>query len=373
VSTPDRILIIRMSALGDVINTLPALGALKRAYPASHISWLVEPAFAPVVEAQPEVDQAIIIPRKRWQKWLTRPGKWRLAASEVRQLLGDIREPRFDVALDFQSNLRSGLLTRLSNAPRRIGFHPRDLKEPDLGSATETAPPLPGECHRVERALHLLRALDIDPGSAAASLAIPSEATARVDEFLGGLGLAGKPLIAIHPGTSRFGAYKRWTDDGYRELCRHLADEMNACVVLTWGSASEREGVEQLREGLLGAVVVSFETTLIELAALLSRADLFVGGDTGPGHLASLVGTPVVSIFGPKGPDIYRPYFSPCWVVERDLWCRPCARRTCSSPACLTEIGTDHVLRAVVAALEGEAGAQSEANGTRLRSYLANF
>ena len=372
-STPDRILIIRMSALGDVINTLPALGELKRAYPASHISWLVEPGFAPVVEAQPEVDQTIIIPRKRLQKWLTRPGKWLQAAAEVRQVLREIREPRFDVALDFQGNLRSGVLMRLSNASRRIGFHPRDRKEPDLGSATETAPALRGECHRVERALHLLRALGLEPGPAKASLAIPPEAASRVDEFLQSRGLAGKTLVTIHSGTSQFGAYKRWTDEGYRELCQRLIDELGAAVVLTWGSAPEQESAERLREGLPDAVVVSFETTLMELAALCTRADVFVGGDTGPGHLASLVGTPVVSIFGPKSPDIYRPYFSPCWVVERDLWCRPCARRKCPSPVCVTEIGTDNVLRAVASALEGEAGDHAEASGTRVRSYPANF
>ena len=348
-----RILIIRLSALGDVINTLPVIQELKQAYPESSISWLVEPAAAPIVEAQPGVDETILVDRKRWQRELRNPLHWPGLLSSYRELAKRIGTRRFDIALDFQGNLRCGALQWLSHAERRVGYHPEDRQEPDLGFTSEQVPPLASPCHRVEKALHLLRALGIDPGPPCAELPIPEAASRRVEQFLCDAGLNGRPLVAVHPGTSRFGGYKQWTDDGYRELCQRLAEELNASVVVTW-SGPERDHVAGLVEGLPDSVMACFETDLLELAALYGKSDLFVGGDTGPGHLASLTGAPVVSIFGPKDPDMYRPYFSPCTIVERDLWCRPCVSRTCSAPVCLSELPATEVFNAVCRALGGD-------------------
>lgn len=349
----SRILIIRLSALGDVINTLPVLGELRQAFPAARISWLVEPEAAPVVQAQPEVAEVFLLPRKQWQASMKCPRAWPGIGRELASILGRLREERFDIALDLQGNLRSGLLMRFSAAGRRIGFHPADRQELDLGFATEKAPKLGAPCHRVEKALHLLRALGIEPGPARATLAIPQAACDRVDQFLTHTGLSQGKLVVIHPGTSRFGAYKQWTDRGYRELARRIVIELGAGVIFTW-SGRERGHVERLADLLPPQVKVSFETDLMDLAALCKRAALFVGADTGPGHLASLVGAPVVSIFGPKEPGIYRPYFSPCWVVERELWCRPCISRTCSAPVCLSDITVSQVFAAVLRALRCE-------------------
>jgi ADP-heptose:LPS heptosyltransferase len=358
-----------MSAMGDVINTLPVLAELRRAYPSSRISWLVEPAFAPIVAAQPTVDETLLIPRKEWQRSLGKPSQWWNTLSEFRQAVRRIRSQRFDLALDFQGNLRSGVILALSGARDKVGHHRKDLQELDLGFTTRRATRLIGKCHRVGKALHLLRALGIEPGPARASLPIPAESLERVDQFLARRGLKGRTLIAVHPGTSEFGLYKRWTDDGYRALCSQLAAEMDVGVLLTWGGNKEREAVGKLAEGLPETVAVCFETTLMDLAAVYRRSALYVGADTGPGHLASLVGTPVVSIFGPKDPEIYRPYFSPCWVVERDLWCRPCAKRTCPDPRCMTEIQVEAVFDATMSALKGEKGVAPTSGPTRMRCF----
>ncbi|MBI2193234.1 MAG: glycosyltransferase family 9 protein [Planctomycetes bacterium] len=349
---PLRILLIRLSALGDVINTLPVLEELRAVFPSARIAWLVEPEAAPVVEAQPALNEAIRLPRKRWQRSLGRPSEWAGVMADARDVFARLREARFDIALDLQGNFRSALALGLSAARRRVSFHPADRPEWDLGLATERLPRLPFPCHRVEKALHLLRALGIEPGQPRARLPIPQASFERVDAFLGGLGLGTRPLAVLHPGTSRFGAYKQWTDEGYRALARRLVLELGLGVLFTW-SGEERQHVARLAAGLPPAARVSFETDLMDLAALCRRARLFVGADTGPGHLASLVGTPVVSIFGPKHPALYRPYFSPCWVVERDRWCRPCVTRTCSAPVCLSDITVGQVFQTVCLALRG--------------------
>lgn len=351
-SHPSSILIVRLSALGDVINTLPVLNALKTAWPDVEISWIVEPASAPIIEAQPQVDRTIILDRKKLQKSMARPGQWRQLSIDLRHLVDELQDAAFDIALDMQGNFRSGLITRLSGAGKRVGFHPQDRKEKDLGFTNVQARPLPKQCHRAEKALHLLTALGVNSGPATASLPVAPEAEARTENFLIEKGLTGKRLIAIHPGTSSFGAYKRWTDEGFRELCGRLCRDNDTAVVFTW-SGKEKDAAVKLAESLHPDVHACYETSLMELAALCRRADLFIGADTGPGHVASLVGCPVVSIFGPKDPFIYRPYFSPCWIVQRDLWCRPCFSRTCSAPICLTGIPVEHVYEAAMGLLSG--------------------
>jgi heptosyltransferase-1 len=351
-SQPSSILIVRLSALGDVINTLPVLDALKAAWPDVRISWIVEPASAPIIQAQTQVDRTFILDRKKLQKSLVRPGQWWQLSNDIRHLTGELQDAAFDVALDMQGNFRSGLITRLSRAEKRVGFHAQDRKEKDLGFTNLQALPLSGACHRADKALHLLTALGIESDTASASMPVSPDAEAKVNAFLFDNGLNGKRLIAIHPGTSSFGAYKRWTDEGFRELCSRLCQDNDTAVVFTW-NGKEKDSAVKLAESLHPNVLLCFETSLMELAALCRRADLFIGADTGPGHLASLVGCPVVSIFGPKDPYIYRPYFSPCWVVQRDLWCRPCFSRACSAPICLTGIPVEQVYEAAMGLLSG--------------------
>ena len=350
-SEPKSILIIRLSALGDVINTLPVLSELKKNFPESRITWLVEKESAEVVEVQPEVAETIVVPRKQWRRSATRPGQWAAILSGIREMMHRLRSKRFDAALDFQGNFRSGFLLAFCGAKRRIAFAPGDRRECMPGASTEAAMKLNGSCHRVEKALHLLRPLGVQPGPADAFIPISDGTKERVDQFLVQAGLNERPLIAIHPGTSVYGAYKRWTDEGYCEVVHRLIAEHGAGVVFTW-AGRERESVEQLVRTIDSPqVCVSLETSLLELGALYQRCDLFLGADTGPGHLASLMKTPVVSIFGPKDPAIYRPYFSPCYVVERDLWCRPCISRYCSAPVCLRDIRPDAVYQKVLEAL----------------------
>ncbi|MDP6119009.1 MAG: glycosyltransferase family 9 protein [Planctomycetota bacterium] len=351
-SQPSSILIVRLSALGDVINTLPVLDALKAAWPKISISWIVEPASAPIVEAQPHVDRTFILDRKGVQRSLVKPGQWRQLARDVRHLVSDLQYAAFDVALDMQGNFRSGLVTRLSRAKQRVGFHAVDRKERDLCFTDLQALPLPAPCHRAEKALHLLTALGVNSDKATAGLPVSSEAEAKARAFLAEKGLKGKRLVVMHPGTSAFGSYKRWTDEGFRDLCGRLCEGGETGVVLTW-SGKEMESAAKLAESLHPNVHVSFETSLLELAELCRQANLFVGADTGPGHVASLVGCPVVSIFGPKDPFVYRPYFSPCRVVQQELWCRPCFSRACSAPVCLTGIPVEQVYEAAMGLLTG--------------------
>lgn len=197
--TFKRILVIRLSALGDVINTLPVLSELRRAFPIAEIAWAVEPGPAEIVKVQPLVSQTIIVNRKQWTKVFVEPWNWSSAIGEVRATVKALRVPVFDVALDFQGNLRSGFLMRVSGASRRIGYHHEDRQEPDLGFSTEQASPLGMPCHRTYKALHLLTVLGIAPGPPSASLPIPSRESERVEIFLGACGIKPGEYVAIHP------------------------------------------------------------------------------------------------------------------------------------------------------------------------------
>jgi ADP-heptose:LPS heptosyltransferase len=157
--------------------------------------------------------------------------------------------------------------------------------------------------------------------------------------------------VSIHPGTSEFGAFKRWPGPSYAALADRLTAELDASVVVTWGPRERgvaEDVIRQMtRQGILGPQTRSVK----DLSALLEHVDLFIGGDTGPMHIASAMGTPVVAIFGPKDPAIYGPYGEKRLIVRKDLPCSPCTKRRCDNPICMTSVTPDDVLEAARRAL----------------------
>jgi len=439
-SDAKRIAIFRLSALGDVVNTLPALSALRRARPDAHITWVVEAASAGVLDGHPMLDEVLVSGRKRWQGAFKRlRGAWR-AAREFCGFCALLRRKRFDAVIDFQGNLRSAVGTWLTRAPMRVG--------PGRGAGRERSHwfysvrlPLPeGPMHRVERGLALLRALGIETADAKPVIPVSEADKAKVDAFLVSVGLAtatreppppchsepveeplkgegrghavspgigadssercfaslsmtgggaqGGGFALIHAGTSPFGQYKQWPAERWAEVAKRLGAEFGLRVAFTRGpSQSESEAAEAMaacvnavggvspivggvspvvggvsprrgsRDGdvpptmardtevpptALAAPVFS----LRELGELCRRCRVFLSVDTGPMHLASAVGAPVVALFGPKDPRVYGPYFGPRAIVEKPLDCRPCRKRSCDDPRCMLAITPDDVLAA---------------------------
>ena len=382
-----RIAIVRLSALGDVINTLPALTALRRARPEAHIVWVVEAASAGLLRDHPLLDGLIVVQRKHWAKSLRQLQGVAGSASQVRELLQALRHPpsgRFDVAIDFQGNLRSGLITFMTRARLRLGLPRKHSKEMNFLFTNRRVALPDGPVHRVERGLCLLRACGIDTADAAPVVPVSQAEREKVDGFLAESGLAGSPFAVIHAGTSAFGRYKQWPNDRWADVARRLASELGLRVVLTRGpEPAEGEGAAAIREMVLGRArllpshaptppegsagaspsqdgsagaspsqptascpIVAPLLSLCELGELFRRARLFLSVDTGPMHLASAVGAPVVALFGPKDPQVYGPYFGPRAIVEKPVECRPCRKRSCDDPRCMLAITPDDVLGA---------------------------
>ncbi len=309
----QRILMIRLSAIGDVINVLPAVSLLRRARPEAYIAFAVEDRAAAVIEGHPQIDEVIVFPRRRWRKMLTRPLRWPALTREVAAYRGRLRAGGFHIVLDFQGNLKGAVHAIATGATRRIGFARGFDRECNHCVSTEQVVPPAGRPHRVDKFASLLGPLGID--SPAREYVLPASPSAGrvIDAFLVGAGLAssGSPVagfVVLHPGTSESGAAKRWPAERFAELARRVADGPGRRVVVTWGPGEEPLA-RQVCELAAGRATLGPSTaSLLELAELLRRAAAFVSADTGPMHLAAACGTPCVALFGPKDPEVYRPW-----------------------------------------------------------------
>jgi heptosyltransferase I len=325
-SQRPRILIVRLSALGDVVHVLPALAALRAAYPEAHIGWAVEDRAASLLDGHPQLDQVHVVPRAAWGKSIKRDPLSVLRS--LRRVLRELRAGRYDITLDFQSNLRSSALAWASGAPRRIGQPRPFAKEGSRALSTEAPVAVPREAHKIERNLALLGPLGIAPGPAPRPvLAEPPAARALAEAFEA----AGGPRVVIHPGVSAFGALKAWREDRFADLARRLLAD-GARVYFAWGGAAEEAQARTLAAQAPGAELTPRTSSLLELAALLRRADLVIGVDSGPLHLAAALGAPTLGLYGPKHPGTYGPFWTPSEVVRSGIECSPCRYRKCPRP-----------------------------------------
>jgi lipopolysaccharide heptosyltransferase I len=341
-----RILIVRLSAVGDVIRTLPAVKALKNYYPSSSITWVVEEPSRALLESQPEIDEVILFPRKSWTNGMkSARGVWG-TMREIREFIFDLRSRRFDVVLDFHGLLKSGLLSFLSRSPRRVGFDRRSGKEGNfLFSNVKVR--LPEErMNRFQRNFALLRGMGLEVKSFHPTLHIPSQDREYVESFFNEISTSLKrPLIAMHPGTSPKTIYKRWMPDRYAQLADRLISELKATVVFTWGP-EELEWVEGIRKEMKEPSILGPRTkSLTQLGEVFRRCDLTIGGDTGPMHIASLMDTPVVVIYGPTDPIVNEP-FGHHRKVRKEAGCNPCRKRSCKELTCLKMVTVDDMFKA---------------------------
>ena len=342
-----KFLILRLSAVGDVIRTLPAVKALKDRFPYSQIIWITEEASQRFLESQPGIDEVILFPRKRWVRGIKSiRGIWR-TLQEMVHFISGLRKQRFDAVLDFHGILKSGVLSYLSGTSKRIGFDRRSSREGNfLFSNVKVS--LPAErISRFERNFYLLRGMGLEIEGFHPGLHIPHEDREYIDSFFRKLPFAPvKPLIAIHPGSSPKTAYKRWMPEQYSKLADSLAREMGASVLFTWGPA-ELKWIEGIRKGMKELSILAPRTeTLTQLGEILRRCDLYVGGDTGPLHIASLVGTPAVVIYGPTDAVVNEPLGRHV-KIQKDVGCNPCRNRDCKKLSCLEAITVNDVMNGV--------------------------
>ena len=307
-SAPRRVLVIRLSAIGDVVNTLPAVTLLRRALPDAVLGFVVEDRARDVIVGHPLLDRTYVFPRKRWRTLLWRPASWGVLAREVRAFVRELRAVKWDVALDVQSNLKGAAFAFASGAARRVGFaRGHDYELNHLLSTDQVVPPA-DRPHRVDKFASLAGAIGVAGEIREYVLPEDGAARERIAAWCLREALAPHGFVVLHPGTSDHGAEKRWPAESFAALARGIARDLHRPVVVTWGPGEEAlaSQVCALSEG--AARLAPPTASLLELVELLRLAGVFVSADTGPMHLAAASGVPCVALFGPKDPAVYGPY-----------------------------------------------------------------
>jgi len=353
-----RILLVRLSAIGDVINTLPALGALRQRFPCAYLGWLVEDKARSVLEGHPFLDDLFVFERVRLLQEARNPAGVLAGMREIGRLGRRLRRAKFDLLLDFHGNLKSGLLGSLAGATTRVGYDRRNSREGNFLFNKRRVRLADSRIHRVEKHLALLEAVGIRRKGFPYVLPVPQEARAVAQAFLEKT-CPGRPYAVLHPGTSAFGAHKRWPPAFFGQLARRLVQETGLEVVVTSGPGE----LDLAREVALGcgeAVGLPETRSLLELAAILEGAKVFVSADTGPMHLAAALQVPVVALFGPKDPIVYGPFGTASRVVAAPVPCAPCGGRRCAHGQCMRSICPDRVFDAVIDLLEEVRRRQAE-------------
>lgn len=340
---PSKILIVRLSSLGDVIHTLPVLSALRRHWPDAHIAWAVEAMFKDLLVNNPDLDEVIEVHTQHWRRaWNPK------SFFDILGMAQSIRRKQFDLVLDMQGLLKSGLVTWLSGAKKRIGFHRKDCRESFSANFTNIHAARTNSIHHiVDKNLSLLNKLGIDPAPVKFPIHIPDDAVAFASHWLKEQPkLAGHSFSVIHPGVGY--ETKAWPLERFAQLADRMQKELNQPVVIAWGPGlnahRQRIASAMQTETLLGPETPS----LFHAMALYKEARQFIGGDTGPLHLCAGMGIPVIALHGPTDPRRNGPYGSIHEVVETPQPCSYCFKRTCpTNNECMSAVTVDQVFSAV--------------------------
>jgi heptosyltransferase-1 len=341
-----NILIVKMSAIGDVIHTLPALNALRRHFPEARITWLVEEAASSLVMGHEALDRVLVSSRKSWLRRLSMSRDWG-SIREGYRFIAELRDTEYDLILDFQSLLKSGVLVGLARGKRKIGFDKgMEHMERSYLFLNERVRPVSMDHHALVRGLMLLEAIGVPADEIAYRLPIGEKDRERASRLLMSHKVGrSRPVVVLHPVAQW--ETKLWTTDRFAALADRLLEEMNAQVVFTGGKNDRRTIGAILSHMRNEAVNLAGRTSLKTLAALYEKSGLVISTDTGPMHLAAAVGTPVVALFGPTAPWRTGPYGGGHQVVRAGLECSPCFKRQCATKECMERISVQQVLEAV--------------------------
>jgi lipopolysaccharide heptosyltransferase II len=362
----SRILLIKPSALGDVVHTIPVLVKLRTRYPRARIDWLITPENAEVVRYHPALSNVVLFARRDFSK---RGRRWRAVLGFV-DLLKQIRSARYDLVIDMHGQLRSALFSLISGAHVRIGFD-RPVKFSRTVSAEHDLKNVPShgwrgaregswiaythriaiptlDVHAIDRYLWVGALLGFDDEPPALTIHLSPETVSKVQRLLEEHGVsASTPLVVLVPGT--IWETKHWTIEGFAGVACEFIREGFAVVLA--GTKRDEARCRQIAEVAPGATDLCGKTTPADLAALIQRAEVAVTNDSGSMHVSASLGKPMVSVFGPTNPVHIGPYERPASVVRVDLPCSPCNyRRLSQCPfdhACMKQVTSAMVIERV--------------------------
>jgi len=329
-----KILIVRLSALGDTLMSTPVAQALREAFPNAYIGWVVETRCAPVVEGNPFINRVHC-----WDKTLKGFG----------EIVREIRREGYELALDVQGLLKSALIPWLARIPYRAGF--ADAREGASRFLTHPIPPPPPVPFASHRNLQLLSALGIPVDPKRHRLFFPLTDSNRqiAAQKLTSLGIEPKRFAVLAPATTR--PQKHWIETRWSEFAERLWHEMNLPSVLL-GGRSDLPLLERIAKNCKVPLPIICDLSLKDAVAVIEMASVLVGPDSFPIHAALAVRTPTVALFGPNDPFRFRSEDG-ILVLDHDLPCRPCRRRpTCGGAfTCMALITVDEVVAAVERAI----------------------
>ena len=311
------ILVVKLGALGDVINTLPLVVQLKNHFQAN-IHWLVAPLSYPIVSKHPYVDQTILFEKSNWR-------------SSIMEVKKAIRSQRFDLVLDLQRILKSTTLCMLAKSSRRIGFDRKRCKEMTWLFPFERIPESDPSAHMLLQYLEFSAYLGVkkDAPITWEISASPNRPDILPDNY-----------VVLNVGATK--PANRWTVQGFASLADSIADEVSASCVIT-GGKEDQEMARQI-ESMSTARLLNLtgRTTIEELTNILQHARAVVTCDTGPMHLAVALGKEVIALFGPSDPRRTGPFTG--HVIQKNLDCAPCNQKACEAPLCMSEIRSTDVM-----------------------------
>jgi heptosyltransferase-1 len=329
-----NILVIKLSAIGDVIHTLPAVHALRQNNPNARITWIVEKPSYDLLTNNPDIDEIIVFEKPKFKTW---SGLWK-HAPEFSRLL---KAHRFDLAIDFQGLFKSAAISLLSSASKRVGYcNMREMSQ----WVSQPVCGIHRDGHVIDRYLDVVRGLGGQVDEVQFPVHITDEEAAQAKKIACDAGLnLGEPYAVLAPGTNW--PTKCWPAERFAELADKLqADGVRSVVV---GGPGDQALAEEIQSNCQASPVdVTGRTSLKQLSYLTKKSAVFVGGDTGPMHLAVAVGTPVVALFGPTDPARNGPYQGRKCIIRPARPCLNCWKRKCEQ-VCLGTIEVTTVLDAV--------------------------
>ncbi|WP_373506447.1 glycosyltransferase family 9 protein [Thiocapsa sp.] len=335
-----KILVVRLSAIGDIVFASPLIAVLRRAYPQAHIAWLVQPEYRSLLDRHPDLDEVIVCPLGHWRR-LWRERRLRELMSGIAALRTNLRERRFDLAIDLQGLLKSGALTRLSGAGERIGLGSREGSQWLMTRTVQRG----GDPRRIgSEYLYLAQTLGLPADDFPMAVHYGETDADFADRVIAEHDL-GDGFAVLCPFTTR--PQKHWIEERWAPLAARIQADLGLTPVMLGGPA-DREAATRIGDSADTPLIdLTGRTSLIEAAALIERASLLIGVDTGLGHMGIAFGTPSLLLFGSTCPylDTTR---ANARVLYHKLDCSPCKRRpTCDGAfTCMRLITIDEVLDA---------------------------
>jgi len=340
---PKNILIIKPSALGDVVTALPVLASLRANFPDAKISWLVRSEFAPILEMSPELDEIILFDRKRLGKWWCNPAIF----AELMRFLSRLRKANFDLVIDLQGLFRTGVFSWITGSKKRFGM--KDCRELASFFYTDTAGPCNDSEHVINYFLNVASEAGCENIVSTCSLVLPKEAEDNISTLLEKSGVPSDNYVVFIPGSAHL--YKCWPLANFSELAAKIAPKFSLKIVAT-GTSCERNYIEQIVTSNGPIVNFAGKTSIKELAVLLKGAKIVITNDTGPGQMAAALAVPMVMVIGNTNPARIGPLSRPQCVAAIDPTGRGHSIESSNPAHAIENVTVDMVFEKVTIQLE---------------------